>query len=425
MQDNQLQYASVLKVVATGGSVKARGDKLVVSGADDLTFYVAAATDYKNDYPVYRTGEKADALLARVQKTADDAAGRGYDAVRAAHVEDFSALMDRVELDLGFDGAVSDRMTDDLLAAYRDGSASAAERRQLETVLFQYGRYLTLGSSREDSQLPSNLQGVWNDSNAPMWASDYHMNVNLQMNYWPTYSTNLAECATPLISYVDSLREPGRVTAAVYAGVSTPEGDTQGQGFMAHTQNTPFGWTCPGWEFQWGWSPAAVPWILQNVYDAYRYSGDVELLRRDIYPALREEAQLYSKTLIKDEDGKYISSPAYSPEQGPRTATNTYEQVLVWQLFHDAIEAGKLVGEDEAVLAVWQDRFDNLRQPIEIGADGQIKEWYIEEKFNKDAAGNTLGEGYNHRHISHMLGRSPEPSCPRIRPSGSRPPVRP
>ncbi|WP_195419848.1 glycoside hydrolase N-terminal domain-containing protein [Collinsella sp. D33t1_170424_A12] len=407
VQDNQLQYAAVLKVVATGGSVKAQGDKLVVSGADDLAFYVSAATDYKNDYPVYRTGEKADALLARVQKIADDAAGRGYDAVRAAHVEDFTALMDRVELDLGFDGAVSDRMTDDLLAAYRNGSASAAERRQLETMLFQYGRYLTLGSSREDSQLPSNLQGVWNDSNAPMWASDYHMNVNLQMNYWPTYSTNLAECATPLISYIDSLREPGRVTAAIYAGVSTPEGDTQGQGFMAHTQNTPFGWTCPGWQFQWGWSPAAVPWILQNVYDAYRYSGDVELLRRDIYPALREEAQLYSKTLIKDENGKYISSPAYSPEQGPRTATNTYEQVLVWQLFHDAIEAGKLVGEDEAVLAVWQDRFDNLRQPIEIGADGQIKEWYIEEKFNKDAAGNTLGEGYNHRHISHMLGLFP------------------
>lgn len=407
VQDNQLKYASVLKVVANGGNVKAQGDKLVVSGADDLTFYVAAATDFRNDYPVYRTGESDAELLARVQKTADDAVARGYDAVRADHVEDFSALMNRVDLDLGFDGVVSERATDDLLTAYRNKTATAAERRQLETMLFQYGRYLTLGSSREDSQLPSNLQGVWNNVNNPQWASDYHMNVNLQMNYWPAYSTNLAECATPLLSYVDSLREPGRVTAAVYAGVETPEGDTQGQGFMAHTQNTPFGWTCPGWSFQWGWSPAAVPWILQNTYDAYRYSGDLELLKNDIYPALREEAQLYSKTLIKDENGKYISSPAYSPEQGPRTATNTYEQVLVWQLFHDAIEAGKLVGEDEAVLAVWQDRFDNLRTPIEIGSDGQIKEWYIEDAYNKDADGNTLGEGYGHRHLSHMLGLFP------------------
>lgn len=407
VKDNQLKYASVLKVVANGGNVKAQDGKLVVTGADDLTFFVSAATDYKNDYPAYRTGETAEALLARVQKTADDAVARGYDAVRADHVEDFSALMGRVKLDLGFDGSLSERTTDDLLTAYNRGDATKAERRQLETTLFQYGRYLTLGSSREDSQLPSNLQGVWNDSNSPAWSSDYHMNVNLQMNYWPTYSTNLAECATPLISYIDSLREPGRVTAKIYAGVETPEGDTQGQGFMAHTQNTPFGWTCPGWQFQWGWSPAAVPWMLQNVYDAYRYSGDVELLKSDIYPALREEAQLYSKTLIKDADGKYISSPAYSPEQGPRTATNTYEQVLVWQLFHDAIEAGKIVGEDPAVLAVWQDRFDNLRTPIEIGADGQIKEWYIEDKFNKDAAGNTLGEGFNHRHISHMLGLFP------------------
>ena len=315
VQDNQLKYASVLKVVANGGNVKAQGDKLVVSGADDLTFYVAAATDYRNDYPVYRTGESDAELLARVQKTADDAVARGYDAVRADHVEDFSALMNRVDLDLGFDGVVSERATDDLLTAYRNKTATAAERRQLETMLFQYGRYLTLGSSREDSQLPSNLQGVWNNVNNPQWASDYHMNVNLQMNYWPAYSTNLAECATPLLSYVDSLREPGRVTAAVYAGVETPEGDTQGQGFMAHTQNTPFGWTCPGWSFQWGWSPAAVPWILQNTYDAYRYSGDLELLKNDIYPALREEAQLYSKTLIKDENGKYISSPAYSPSR--------------------------------------------------------------------------------------------------------------
>lgn len=406
--DNQLKYDSILTVNTDGaGRVEAAGDKLKVTGAHELTFTVAAATGYKNDYPSYRTGESADALHARVQDTASAAAAKSIDELRQAHEADYSALMDRVSLDLGAGDKVSSKTTDALLAAYNNGSATEAERRQLEVMLFQYGRYLTIGSSREDSQLPSNLQGVWNDKTNPSWASDYHMNVNLQMNYWPTYSTNLAECARPLISYVDSLREPGRVTAKIYAGIETKAGDTKGNGFMAHTQNTPFGWTCPGWSFSWGWSPAAVPWILQNTYDSWRYTGDLEQLKNDIYPALREEAVLYSQLLTKDADGKCIISPAYSPEHGPCTAGNTYEQTLAWQLFHDAIEAGKVVGEDAAVLADWQEKFDNLRTPIEIGSDGQIKEWYVEDAFNKDAGGKTLGEGFGHRHLSHMLGLFP------------------
>ena len=404
VSDNQLKYDSVLKVNAEGGTVTASGDKLVVSGASEISFFVAAATDYKDDYPTYRTCESAEQLHTRVQATADAAANKGYDAVRADHVADVSALMSRVNLSLG-DAAASDKPTDKLLEAYNNGTATEPERRLLETMLYQYGRYLTVASSRENSQLPSNLQGVWNNLMDPPWASDYHMNVNLQMNYWPVYSANLAESAKPLVSYVDGLREPGRVTAKIYAGIESAEGEANG--FMAHTQNTPFGWTCPGWSFDWGWSPAAVPWILQNTYDAYRYTGDVEYLKSDIYPALREEAQLYAQLLVRDSDGKYVTSPTYSPEHGPRTAGNTYEQALIWQLFHDAIEAGKVVGEDPEVLAVWQEKFDNLRTPIEIGSDGQIKEWYTEEAFNKDANGNSLGEGFGHRHMSHMLGLFP------------------
>ncbi len=405
VSDNQLQYDSILKAVpeGEGSSVEASGDTLVISDADAVTVYVSADTDYKNDYPEYRTGETAEQLHARVAEDVEAAAEKGYEAVKADHIADYSELFGRVELDLG--QSVSEKPTDELLAAYKNGSASAEEQRQLEVMLFQYGRYLTLGSSRADSELPSNLQGVWNNVNNPSWSSDYHMNVNLQMNYWPTYSTNLAECAYPLIDYVDSLREPGRVTAAIYAGIVSEEGEENG--FMAHTQNTPFGWTCPGWDFSWGWSPAAVPWILQNCWEYYEYTGDFDYMKEYIYPMLREEAVMYSQMLIKDEDGKYVSSPTFSPEQGPRTNGNTYEQSLIWQLFTDAITAGKLVGEDEAVLADWQEKLDNLKGPIEIGDDGQIKEWYIETSFNKDADGNTLGEGYGHRHLSHMLGLFP------------------
>ena len=202
------------------------------------------------------------------------------------------------------------------------------------------------------------------------------MNVNLQMNYWPTYSTNMAECAEPLIDYVDSLREPGRVTAEVYAGIKSEEG--QENGFMAHTQNNPFGWTCPGWAFNWGWSPAAVPWILQNCWEHYEYTGDLEYMKENIYPMMREEAILYDQMLVRDKDGKLVSAPSYSPEHGPRTEGNTYEHTLIWQLYEDTIKAAELLGVDKDKVAQWKKNQADLKGPIEVGADGQIKEWYEE-----------------------------------------------
>ncbi|MFR1158981.1 MAG: glycoside hydrolase N-terminal domain-containing protein [Coprococcus phoceensis] len=250
LTDNQMKYASYLTVKADNGSVTGSGDKLTVKDASAVTVYLSAATDYKNafynedkteDY-YYRTGETDEALAKRVKETVDKAVEKGYKEVKATHLEDYQELFNRVSLNIG--QTVSEKTTDDLLKTYKDGSASESEKRQLENMLFQYGRYLTIASSREDSQLPSNLQGVWNSLTNPPWSSDYHMNVNLQMNYWPTYSTNLSECALPLIDYVDSLREPGRVTAKVYAGVESKDGEANG--FMAHTQNTPFGWTLSG-----------------------------------------------------------------------------------------------------------------------------------------------------------------------------------
>ena len=411
VSDNQLKYASYLTVVTEGGSVTGSGSKLTITDADAVNVYLSAATDYKNtfynedktdDY-YYRTGETDAQVAARVKADVDAAVKKGYEAVKETHLEDYQEMFNRVSLDIG--QTVSDKTTDQLLAAYKNGTASEAEKRQLEVMLFQYGRYLTLGSSREDSQLPSNLQGVWNYLNSPPWSSDYHMNVNLQMNYWPTYSTNLAECAQPLIDYVDSLREPGRVTAQVYFGIGN--GADEATGFTAHTQNTPFGWTCPGWSFDWGWSPAAVPWILQNCWEHYEFTGDVDYMRENIYPMLKEEAIFYDKTLVKDGEGKLVSAPSYSPETGPRTAGNTYEQTLTWQLYQDAITAAEVLGVDEELVATWKSNQANLKGPIEIGDDGQIKEWYNETAFNKDENGNNMGEGFNHRHISHMLGLFP------------------
>ena len=397
LQDNQMKMNGQLKVVlpTQEGSVKAHGnDQLRVENAKEVVIFVSADTNYENVYPNYRSDDTDATLDAKVAKRIDDACKKTYEQVKATHLADYKDIYDRVDLDLG--QSSNTKTTDVLLSDYKNNRNTAAENRELEVLLFQYGRYLTIASSRAND-LPSNLQGVWQNrvgtgSRIP-WGSDYHMNVNLQMNYWPTYSTNMAECATPLIDYVNSLVEPGKVTAQTYFGV------TEG-GFTAHTQNTPFGWTCPGWDFSWGWSPAALPWILQNCWEYYEYTEDEEYLRTNIYPMLKEAALLYDQILIEDPlTGRLVSAPAYSPEHGPITAGNTYEQSLIWQLYEDASKAATILGVDDAKVKEWKARQAKL-DPIEIGDSGQIKEWYTE---------TTLGSmgSRNHRHMSHLLGLFP------------------
>lgn len=402
--DNQMKYNSQTVVLNEGGGSltdDTANKKVVVKGVDSVVIITAIGTDYKNEYPHYRTGATAEAIREQIKQRVDAAKNKGYAELKDRHVTDYQSIFHRLKLDLGQNP--SDIPTDELLKAYNAGSLAEDKKRALEVMLYQYGRYLTIASSRGDT-LPSNLQGIWVGGNDSAWHSDYHLNVNLQMNYWPVYSGNMAECALPLIDYVDSLRKPGRVTADIYAGIkSTP--DNPENGFMAHTQNNPFGWTCPGWKFNWGWSPAAVPWILQNCWEYYEYTGDLEFMKKKIYPMMKEETKLYSQMLIPDSaDGeRLICSPAYSPEHGPRTNGNTYEQTLIWQLFEDTITAGELVGEDTALLESWRNTQSKLKGPIEIGESGQIKEWYEETIVNQPG----MGEGYNHRHMSHLLGLFP------------------
>ena len=383
LKDNQMKFTSQTQVITdNAGTVKDGNGKVSVSGASEVTIITSIGTDYKDEYPSYRTGESADELTSRVKWYVDQAAAKTYEELKANHVSDYQKIFDRVDLNLG--QTVSTKPTDELLSAYKAGTATDAERRQLEVMLFQYGRFMTIESSRETTTdengyvretLPSNLQGLWVGANNSPWHSDYHMNVNLQMNYWPTYSTNMAECAQP------------------YAGVD--------QGFMAHTQNNPFGWTCPGWDFSWGWSPAAVPWILQNCWDYYEYTGDTSYLENNIYPMMKEEAKLYDQMLVRGADGKLVSSPAFSPEHGPVTNGNTYEQSLIWQLYEDTIKAAEVLGKDAELVATWKANQADLKGPIEVGDSGQIKEWYTETTVN------SMGDGYGHRHMSHLLGLYP------------------
>ncbi len=450
--NNGLLYNAQIKAVVEGeGASTSNADgALRVSGATGVTLYISAATDYKQVHPGYRTGESAAELDARVAKTVEDAAAKGYDAVLDAHVKDHSGLYDRVSVDLGQsptygEGALP---TDDLLYRYKIDNANRAQQRALEMLIYDYGRYLTIASSRENSQLPSNLQGIWsstaddNAHGATPWGADFHLNVNLQMNYWPTYSSNLSDSALPLIKFTEGLVDPGRVTARVYAGAETPANMPigEGEGYMAHTENTAYGWTTPGAAFSWGWSPAAVPWILQNVYEYYEYTGDEGVLRDRIYPLLKEEANFYVNYMLHkgnrpDADGepRLTTGVAYSPEHGPLgTDGNAYESSLVWQLLQDAQEAAtaldvddELVSNDgECSVENWQkdaagvftqagvnrswNCAQSLLKPIEVGDSGQIKEWFFEGELGKTVDGaNIPGYQGNHRHLSHMLGLFP------------------
>lgn len=416
MNDNQLKLFGALKVTSKDGTISAAGhDKLTIKDAREAVIFVTANTDYKDDYPTYRTGESDNALAERVIKTITNTAAKGYDKVKNTAIKDYQNIYHRVQLNLG--QQIPNRSINELLAAYNNKEATSSEKRYLEVMMFQYGRYLQIASSRA-GDLPANLQGVWNnrvgDENRVPWASDYHMNVNLQMNYWPTYVTNMAECGKPLIEYVNNLREPGRITASTYFGIDNT--NDKHNGFTANTQNTPFGWTCPGWAFSWGWSPAAVPWILENVYQSYQFTQDIDELRNTIFPMMVEEASFYQQTLkkvtYKNGVTRLATVPAYSPEQGPYTAGNTYENTLVWQLFHNCIEAAEALNKNhtgsvtEETIKQWKDIESQLK-PIEIGDSNQIKEWYDETALGYDTTGPISGYEKHHRHLSHLLGLFP------------------
>ncbi|MHC5372663.1 glycoside hydrolase family 95 protein [Enterococcus sp. LJL120] len=394
LQDNQLLLNSQLQIGETDGKVFVKdGETLAVREATFVTIFVTASTDYQNIYPDYRTGETSQQLNERVAKILTAAVKKGYQKIKADHLKDYQQLFERVQLKLG--QTTAPLPTDQLLKNYNEGLATDAEARQLEVLLYQYGRYLAIASSRK-GDLPANLQGVWQnrvgDAERVPWGADFHMNVNLQMNYWSTYNGNLVETAYPLIDYLNSLVAPGKVSAEIYFGVTS--------GFTAHTQNTPYGFTAPGWSFDWGWSPAAVPWILQNVWEYYEYTLDDDFLREQIYPLLRESVALYDQLLIKDsKTGRLETAPTFSPEHGPITAGNTYEQSLIWQLYQAIITGAKVLGQDTEKISGWQKTQAQLR-PIEIGQDGQIKEWYNETTLG------SLGEK-NHRHLSHLLGLFP------------------
>lgn len=348
-----------------------------------VTLLVAANTTFCNPAPESLCREQMEA-----------AARRTYSKLRDAHTADHRRLFRRVELDLG--GAeAAQRPTDQRLAAVRAGGDDP----QLAALFFQYGRYLLIAGSREDSPLPTNLQGIWNDNLACNmgWTCDFHLDINTQQNYWPAEVCNLSECHEPLFRLVESLRAPGRRTAQKVYGA---------RGWVCHVFTNPWGFTAPGWGHGWGIHPTGGIWIASDLWEHYQFTGDKEFLAQRAYSLLKEAAEFFLDYMVEHPKyGWLVTGPAVSPENffvtpDGQTCSEcmgpTCDRVLVYDLFTSCIEGSRILDRDPDFRA----RLEAARAklpPLKIGKHGQLQEWL--EDFEEAQP--------NHRHTTHLLALYP------------------
>ncbi len=377
LKDNALQYFSRLKLINNGGSIKSEGNQLRVRNADSVTLVLAAGTDYSPRFPDYRGTHPESVVNLRLKK----AESLGIEKLRERHRRDHQELFNRVALDLN--GQAPEKPVDQLLADY--GNNAGADR-YLESLFFQFGRYLLIASSR-DGSLPANLQGVWNHSNTPPWNADYHVNINLQMNYWPAHPTNITETALPLYNFIDALIPPGERSAQKIA-------DARGWTLFLNTNI--YGFTgLIAWPTAF-WQPEAGAWLCRLYYEHYLYTGDKSFLKNRAYPAMRGAALFWMDFLSESPNGKLWVNPSFSPEHGPFTAGAAMSQQIVAELFENTIEAAGIVGDKKFVQQL-RPFYEKLDKGLHIGKWGQLQEW-----------AQDLDDPENHhRHISHLYALHP------------------
>jgi alpha-L-fucosidase 2 len=369
---NNLKHSCRVDVLHTGGDVKADGQQIAFTNCNDLTLLLDARTNYKPDY---NAGWRGGDPLPLIDKEITAARVKSYDALRSRHIADLPSLLGRVTLNIGPTApAVRAMPTDARLKRYAAGQADP----ELEVMMFYYGRYLLASCSRPGG-LPANLQGLWNDSNSPPWASDYHNNINVQMNYWGAESTNLPECQVPLIDFVVAAREPCRIATRKAFGAKT-------RGWTARTSQNIYGGN--GWE----WNIPASAWYAQHVFEHWAFTQDREYLARTAYPVIKEICQYWEDRLKRLPDGALVAPDGWSPEHGPREDGVMHDQQLIWDLFQNYLDVAKSLGID----ADYQARVAGMQShlaPNKIGKWGQLQEW----QADRDEPDDT------HRHTSHLF----------------------
>lgn len=378
-----VRFRGIVRVMADGGSVRAVGDRLVVDRADAMTIIVDIRTDFQN-------------LNYRSQclNTVETAASRTYDELKREHVADFKAIFDRMDIDLGRP-TTDANTTDEMFAEAHKGLSNPA----FDALFFQYGRYMQISSSRENSPLPSNLQGIWNDNlacNMP-WTCDYHLDINIQQNYWSANIANMAETNAPLFTYIGLLAKYGSVTARKMYGCG---------GWVAHTINNVWGDTAPGSACSWAMNVTAGAWMATHLWTHYEYTLDKDYLREVGYPLLKETAQFFVDYMVEDpKTGYLLSGPSISPENGFRGADGrgyslsmmpTIDRAVIYDIYNACIQSAKILGIDDDFSRRLQRDIKKL-PPLRLLDNGELAEWYLD----------VVRDDPSHRHASHLLALYP------------------
>lgn len=381
LHDNQLAYEVQIAAAHEGGVLTPTDRGWEIEDAQSLTLFVVSATNYANSFPEYRTQHPHEALTARLNA----AVNKGYDELRAEHVADHSSLFSRVALCLD-DSPEIDTAT--LLNGVIDDSATPAMQRQLTQLYYQFGRYLLIASSRKGT-LPANLQGVWNNYTQAPWSADYHVNINLQMNYWLADMTNLSEAGMPLFDFVEGLRVPAEQTAQRLF-------DAPGWTLLLNTNI--WGYTgLISWPTAF-WQPEANAWLAAHFYQHYLYTLDETFLRERAWPVMWGAAEFWQHVLVTDPNtGQLVVAPSYSPEHGDFSVGAAMSQQIVGALLRDTHKVARQLGMDQQAEALAA-TLSQLASGLNIGQHGQLQEWQadIDDMSSQ------------HRHISHLYALHPD-----------------
>jgi len=380
-----LHYMTRLEAKGKGGTIRYEDSKLVVENADEVTLYLSTSTDYVLSYPEYKGRDYVNVTKENIRK----ATGMPYGQLKERHMNDYRKYYGRV----GFHMSGSDYSlpVDKRLEQAANGKVDNS----LIELAYKFGRYLLISSSRPGT-LPANLQGLWANKLQTAWNGDYHTDINIQMNYWAAENSNLSEMQLPFFDLLESLVRPGEKTAAGQYGLG---------GWVTHPITNVWGYTSPGESAGWGMHIGASGWLCQHIMEHYRYTGDLDFLRR-MYPVLKGAAEFYMGWLVPDPStGKLVSGPSVSPENSfyapdgtktPFSMGPTHDQQVIGELFSDFGEASGILGISDPFV---QDvaNAEGRMQGTELGPDGRISEW--REEFEETQP--------NHRHMSHLFGLYP------------------
>ncbi|MBB6110064.1 alpha-L-fucosidase 2 [Mucilaginibacter lappiensis] len=379
---NGMQYQASVKAKLTGGTLSSTANSLLVKNATEVIIYISAATDFR----------KPD-FKQRIQRDLDAAVKKPYAAQKQQHITNYQKLFNRVDINLG--SPESTETTDQQLISFHK---EPGNHKDMPVLFFQFGRYLSISSTRV-GLLPPNLQGLWANQVHTPWNGDYHLDVNVQMNHFPVEVSNLSELNLPLVELVRGLVKPGEKTAKAYYNAD---------GWVAHVITNVWGWTEPGESASWGVTKAGSGWLCSNLWDHYAFTNDKAYLK-SIYLILKGSAQFYSSILIKDpKSGYWVTAPSSSPENSfvmpdgsGRHASicigATIDNQIMRELFTNVITASKTLGIDKSFSDTLKLRLKQIPPAGIISKDGRIQEW-LEDYQETDP---------QHRHISHLYGIYP------------------